>query len=207
MRRQLTLAMSLAIILSGCMADQMLYGMGKAYEIRIGFRSAPTTVPKVGGVPIALLPLNNNYYRSSQAFVVCFIGPADSNLVHREISLDLSNVVLALPDGRRLHPQAYGENGVCPRSDYFVPIDDIFTFSSAMSGAKAKSLRRSPTARVFSDIAFRFDVKPIDPQETFSIELSSVDIDGRSYVVPSIDFSRVYGYADRSETRRTMGLD
>jgi hypothetical protein len=185
---------STALALCGCTGDQLLYGLARPHEMRIGFHSAPTTIPVIGGVPIELLPLNNNSYRNATTFVVCLVGPEDSKMIHREVSLDPSETVLVSADGRRLRPRFYGEAGLCPKGDYFRAIDDAFQFKPVTAGTPARSLRRTPSAWVFSDIALRFEAPSIDPAEAFSVELHSVRIDGISHAVPAIAFTKIYGY-------------
>lgn len=194
MRWAIYSATAISILLPGCTGDQLLYLMSRPSEMRIGFHSVPTTVPTIGGVSIELMPLNNNYYRNPDTFVVCFIGPAKFNATYHKISFDPSKVVLVRADGNRVHPQAYGEDSVCPRGDYFRPIAEIFEFKPVIAGITASSLTRSPKASVFSDIALQFGVKTIAPEDEFSVELNSVEIDGKSHAVPPITFAKVYGY-------------
>jgi hypothetical protein len=152
----------------------------------------------VGGVPVELLPLNNNYYRNSALFVVCIVGPESIRGVLKEVAVDPSRVVLVQTDGSRVYPQEYAEGAVCPSGDNFRPIDEVFEFKPVKSSAKARAVLRGPRAWVLTDIALRFRVEAINPRYAFSLELGSISIDGASYDVPAIEFATVYGYNRRA---------
>jgi len=195
------LAIAVLLFLPGCTGDQLLIALAAPHQARIGFHTAPKTIPQVGGVPVELLPLNNNYYRSSAKFVVCIRGPESIRGVIKEVAVDASTVVLVRADGSRVYPQEYGEYAVCPSGDYFVPIDKVFEFKPIGSNTKARAVLRSPTAWLLTDIALRFEVEAIDPHHAFSLEVGSMYIDGIAYEVPSIAFEAVYGYESRVRSR------
>jgi hypothetical protein len=200
-RWRVQLAVAVGLLLPGCTGDQLLVGLGKLHETRIGYHSAPRTIPRVGGVLVELLPLNNNYFRDSALFVVCIIGAESIRGVVKEVAVDPSKVVLVRADGSRIHPHEYGERAICPSGDNFRPIDEVFEFKPVESSATARAVLRSPTAWLLTDIALRFKVEAINPRNAFSLELGSIYIDGNAYEVPTIDFAAVYGYNKRVAPR------